>query len=127
VVYRPAIVNLQEKSNFLNSADYFLHARRRGESFGMAILESIACGLPTFAWSGGKDQHHTFLLGKDSLYDSQEDLLMKISNLANYKDISRNSDKSKEFLPGPVISKFIAVFIKPLLMEGGSLLHPYEI
>jgi glycosyltransferase involved in cell wall biosynthesis len=62
------------KAEFLRTGDFFLHARQQGESFGLAILESFAAGVPVFAFEGGEDLNHTRLVPKDYLYRNAFDL-----------------------------------------------------
>jgi hypothetical protein len=115
IIFLPAIIIKQHKVNALSSADFFLHARIMGESFGMAILEAMRLRIPVFAWEGGRDLHHTQLLSKDSLYKSPSDLLEKLIKVKEYKDIVFNYEKSLEFTKEKVIDKFERVFIRSIL------------
>jgi hypothetical protein len=109
-IFVDQIFGKQEKSNFLASADFFLHARRQGESFGISIVEAMACRVPVFAWEGGLDRNHVELLSPDSLYKNFLDLITKISNIGDYPDIHRNLLVSQRYLSGPVMQKFLKVF-----------------
>jgi glycosyltransferase involved in cell wall biosynthesis len=101
------ITDKQSKSNYLQSADFFLHARGGGESFGIAIVEAMSLGLPILAWRGGTDLNHTELLGDNSLYSDVFDLVCKIQDIRNYSDISRNYDISLNYKTEPIIEKFL--------------------
>jgi hypothetical protein len=109
-IFVDQIFGKQQKSNFLETADFFIHARSQGESFGISIVEAMACGVPVFAWEGGLDRNHVALLSPNSLYKNFLDLLFKISNLNGYTDIERNIVEAQEYLSGPVMRKFIKVF-----------------
>jgi len=115
IKFEPVIVSKQDKSNALHSADFFIHGRRMGESFGMAILEAMRCKLPVFAWEGGRDLNHTRLLTQNSLYTSSEDLFEKIIDFDSHDQIEKNYLKSLEFSGESVINRFESVFVHSLL------------
>ena len=59
-----------------------IHARKMGESFGIAIAESLYFNVPIAASNMGKDKNHTILLKNSGLIYSNEieliDLYKKI-------------------------------------------------
>ena len=110
VIYAEALYGEQDKSDLLNSADFMLHARSNGESFGLALLEAMYLKLPVLAWSGGVDRNHLELLGSHSIYKNRKQLLHKMCNIKSYKDIEGNYRKSLEYLPEPVMKSFFSVF-----------------
>ena len=101
------ISDKQCKSDYLSSADFFLHARGGGESFGIAIVEAMSVGLPVLAWHGGSDLNHTELLGNNSLYNNALDLILRIQSIREYSDVSLNYHHALEYKPEPVIEKFM--------------------
>ena len=101
------ITDKQSKSDYLQSADFFLHARSGGESFGIAIVEAMSLGLPVLAYRGGLDLNHVELLGENALYSNTFDLAQKIQSIREYADVSRNYEISLEYKPEPVIEKFL--------------------
>lgn len=105
------IHDVQKKANFINTCDCMLHARQRGESFGLSIAEFLSLNKPVLAWNGGHDRNHLELL-KDSgtLYSTEDDLNYMLNNLKDF-----NEDWTKrveEFKPEVVMKKFNEVFIK---------------
>jgi hypothetical protein len=75
LIFLPPQVDRSFVARFLNSGDVFLHARRQGESFGMAIVEALQLGLPVLSWRGGGDRNHVRLLeGLGGLYGSGRSL-----------------------------------------------------
>lgn len=105
------IHDVQKKANFINICDCMLHARQRGESFGLSIAEFLFFNKPVLAWNGGHDRNHLELL-KDSgtLYSNEDDLIYMLNNLKDF-----NEDWTKrveEFKPEIVMKKFDEVFIK---------------
>lgn len=107
-IFVDAIIDKQTKSDYLQSADFFLHARGGGESFGIAIVEAMSLGVPVLAWSGGADLNHTELLGTQSLYKNALDLYNKVQGIRQYGDISRNFKVALSFKPEPVMNKFLS-------------------
>lgn len=106
-----SIVDHQKKSNFINSCDAMLHARVRGESFGLSVCEFLHHNKPVFAWEGGIDQNHSFLLNAyDSLYN-ETNLINKLLNIEEYKKKDWKSITT-QFNPSSVINKFNEVFLK---------------
>jgi hypothetical protein len=106
-IFVGTITDKQSKSDYLQSADFFLHARLGGESFGIAIVEAMSLGLPVLAWRGGSDLNHVELLGDNSLYSNALDLVNKIQSIRDYADISRNYEIALNYKPEPVIEKLL--------------------
>lgn len=104
------IHDLQIKSNFIATCDAMIHARARGESFGLAIAEFLFHNKPVIACALGIDQNHTVML-KDSgtLYSSINELDLILRNINNIKQ--NWSGRVKEFSPENVIQKFEEVFL----------------
>lgn len=102
----------QKKSNFINSCDVMLHARVRGESFGLSICEFLFFNKPVLAWTGGHDKHHLDLL-KDGnvLYNDSVELTQQLHNVKNLGKQEDWSQRVKEFAPRPVIEQFNNVFL----------------
>lgn len=103
------IHDVKKKAAFINTCDCMLHARQRGESFGLSIAEFLTLNKPVLAWNGGHDRNHLELL-KDSgtLYNNDDDLNYILYNL---KDFDHDwSKRVEEFKPEPVMKKFKEVF-----------------
>jgi len=106
------IHSLQQKSNFINTCDAMIHARYRGESFGLSIAEFLHHNKPVIAWNGGHDRNHLEMLkGVDTLYNNEDDLSYILNNI---KDIASKEDwtqRVQEFNPHSVMNKFNQVFL----------------
>lgn len=105
------IIDLQEKTDFYLACNATIHARSGGESFGLAICESLFHNKPVLAFNGGIDQHHVQLL-KDTelLYSNPEDLWNKLLNIPNQYPVDY-SKLVEEFSPKNVMDKFNKVFL----------------
>ena len=111
VIYLDAIYNIQHKSNFINSCDVILHARERGESFGLAVAESLSQNKPVLSWEGGIDQNHVLMLsGSPTLYnqDNFYERLINCRDLINYENYSL---RAEPFKPETVMPKFKDIFL----------------
>jgi hypothetical protein len=58
----PATSDPVERSRFINTCDAMLHARRVGETFGLACAEFSAHNKPVITWAGAKCQAHIDML-----------------------------------------------------------------
>ncbi len=91
-----------ELGRFYNTLDYFLHARYRGESCGMALTESMLYGVKNICWHGGIDRNHLNLssinyYGKVSLKKILLNL-KKYDKKKNNKFRTYNEDCFNKFL-----------------------------
>ena len=100
----------QQKANFISTCDAMIHARQRGESFGLSIAEFLSLNKPVMAWNGGHDLNHLEML-KDSglLYNDTNDLHNMFYSLDNIKEDWRR--RVAEYNPTTVMKKFNEVFI----------------
>lgn len=100
----------QKKANFINTCDAMLHARMRGESFGLSIAEFLSLDKPVLAWAGGHDLNHTEML-KDSgtLYNNEMELSYLLDNCRDLKQDWRS--RVSEYQPDKVMNKFKEVFL----------------
>lgn len=112
IVFTPALFGEQAKSNFICACDAMLHARRLGESNGLAISEFLFHNKPVLAWEGGFDQNHNDMLKPhDLLYtDNEQDIYNRIVDLpnrvgGNYKQIV------EKYNPQTVMNQFKEVFL----------------
>ena len=105
------IFSPQKKSNFINTCDCMLHARLRGESFGLSVAEFLSLNKPVVSWFGGVDRNHLEMLkGSETLYNNNDDLDYILHNL---KDFNQDWTKRvEEYKPNMVMNKFNEVFLK---------------
>lgn len=112
VIFINEIHDQTKKSNFINTCDAMLHARQRGESFGLAIAEFLYFNKPVFAWNQGHDKNHLTMVNPISLYSTKDDLKEK---LFKTKAIAKSIDwkqSVEQFTPDKVMVKFNEVFIQ---------------
>jgi hypothetical protein len=104
------IHDVQRKADFINTCDAMLHARERGESFGLSIAEFLSLNKPVLAWNNGHDLNHLDML-KDSglLYNDASHLNYLLHNLPEFKQDW--TKRVEQFKPVPVMNKFKEVFL----------------
>lgn len=66
VLHFDATCDLEAKRRFVDACDAMLHARRDGETFGLACGEFALAGKPVLTWAGGEGEHRA-LLGEAAL------------------------------------------------------------
>lgn len=110
IKYIDSVVDLQKKSNFINTCDAMLHARQRGESFGLSVAEFLSQNKPVVSWSGGVDLNHVDMLkGSGTLYTNSDTLEEIIKGI---KDKNEEwSLRTSSFKPKHVMKKFEEVFL----------------
>lgn len=102
----------QKKANFILTCDAMLHARQRGESFGLSIAEFLSLNKPVLAWNDGYDKNHLSMLKKSgTLYNNALELKNMLFNIDSFKNQEDWSKRVKEFKPEIVMKEFKDVFL----------------
>ena len=113
VVFLPASTDPEEKTAFINSCDAMIHARRRGETFGLAVGEFSLRGKPVLTFGRSRERAHLDALGETALvYRDAEELYRLIAEF----DRSAPSAKSayrKHYASKPVMRQFVDNLIRP--------------
>jgi hypothetical protein len=106
----PRTTDLRVKRKFINTCDGMLHARARGETFGLACGEFAICKKPILTYSGSPERAHIDILGPDcSLYSSYETLLSLVESGSWMRDMSQNG--YLRYTPHSVMNIFRSVFL----------------
>ncbi len=107
VIFLPKTISLKEKSKFIDTCDVMLHARKDGETFGLAIAEFSSANKPIITYALSKDKEHLILLGKKAiLYNSPKDLFDILYNLKRDEIANLNWDCYSKYRPEIVIREF---------------------
>lgn len=101
--------DLDEKVAFINTCDAMVHARERGETFGLAIAEFSSKGKPVITYGNSPERNHNMVLGDKGYYYSNYDELYNI--LDNFIIPPWDCNCYKEFTPEKVMNKFKEVFL----------------
>ncbi|MFI4934113.1 MAG: glycosyltransferase [Caulobacterales bacterium] len=112
VKFLPPIYDPQAKANFIAACDGMIHARKAGESFGLAIAEFLALDKPVICWEGGKDRNHVAMVpGRERVYRSGRDLLRILTTFQPHPGTGVYRAAVASFSPEAVMRRFQAVFI----------------
>jgi glycosyltransferase involved in cell wall biosynthesis len=112
VMFINEIHDVQKKANFIETCDAMLHARSRGESFGISIAEFLSFNKPVFAWNNGYDRNHLDMLkNSGTLYNNSIELKQMLSCLDSFAKSEDWSKRVSEFKPESVMKKFKDVFL----------------
>ncbi len=123
VIFLPKTTDMVYKAKFINSCDAMIHARWRGETFGLACAEFSIKNKPVITWTGAREQAHMCMLGDKALYYTSKEDLVKILTTFK-KDSEKNWDAySSRYSPQEVMKQFDAVFIQPLVSAKKSNKH----
>jgi len=111
IIFLPKNIDKIYISKFINTCDAYLHARKQGESFGIAVGEFSICNKPIITWKNSKEKSHIKILGdKTLLYENKKDLYKLIDEFV--PDPSKIWDSySEKYNPKVVMDKFKKVFI----------------
>jgi hypothetical protein len=114
VIFAEGTYNLQHKSNFINTCDYMIHARSRGESFGLAISEFLFHDKPVISWKNGLDQSHINMLGDSGIwYHDFESCFTVLKNISkNTKPQGTHKAIVSKYSPEIVMKQFNEIFLQ---------------
>ena len=76
--FLPATIDPGEKRAFLDACDGMIHARERGETFGLAVAEFAVLGKPVITWARSPESFHLEALGEGHLLYTDSSSLRRI-------------------------------------------------
>jgi len=111
IIYLNTIADMHDKVKFINTCDALLHARLRGETFGLTCGEFSVKNKPVFTYGLSPEKNHIEILkDKAIIYNSESELFKKINKFEPLPD--KNWDMYFEkFNPSAVMQKFKTVFL----------------
>lgn len=113
IIFLPPNINIEYKVKFINTCDAYIHARRRGETFGLAIGEFSIKNKPIITWSESEEKSHLHILGdKAILYKTKDELYSLLQNFIPSPHCNWDC-YSDLFSPKRVMDQFNKVFIEP--------------
>ena len=75
IIYLPGNTDMIFKRKFINTCDALIHARERGETFGLTCGEFSICNKPVITWNNSYEKEHNLILKEKAvLYNNQNDL-----------------------------------------------------
>lgn len=92
--------SIHQKAIFRKTCDFMLHARQRGETFGLSIAEYLSSNVPVISYLNSPEKNHELLLKDKGIWYRDSDELNNILNLIANKKQTRHTDYTeliKEF------------------------------
>jgi len=112
IIFLPGTWCLEEKSAFVNACDAMIHARRYGETFGLACGEFALENKPVITYSDSGERNHIEVLGERGIYYNTYEKVYDIFN--NFKSYIKYDDyyvPYTQFSPEIIMDKFNKVFL----------------
>jgi len=112
IIFLPELTTQIQKVEFINTCDAMLHARMRGETFGIAVGEFSFLGKRILTYDRSPEQAHLGNLGSGAsplAYSDKRDLLHYFEELSQQALGPRFG--YQQFSPDRVMDKFNEVFL----------------
>jgi glycosyltransferase involved in cell wall biosynthesis len=92
VIYLPGNSDMKYKRKFINSCDALIHARSRGETFGLTCGEFAICEKPVITYGLSQENEHLLILKEKAvIYNNEIELTDILLNFSKDKyDVSNN-------------------------------------
>jgi hypothetical protein len=92
IIYLPGNADMIFKRKFINTCDALIHARERGETFGLTSGEFSICKKPVITWGGSNEREHLLILKEKAvIYNTPNDLYNILETFTKNKyDVSEN-------------------------------------
>lgn len=117
IIHLGKIIDLEQKTKFINTCDVMIHARQMGETFGAAVSEFSIRNKPVLTCRSGDKAHLDILKDKCFIYSNAESLY----NIVNYVYANNDVIKTKDwnayidYTPERIMDDFNEKFIKQCL------------
>jgi hypothetical protein len=106
IVYLPRTIDMYTKRKFINTCDVMLHARNRGETFGLSCGEFAVCGKPVITFRDSPEKAHIDTLNDKSLLYWDAKSLEDILESKSWEAIDMNGNGYTLYTPETVMKQF---------------------
>jgi glycosyltransferase involved in cell wall biosynthesis len=112
VIFIDGTTDQEQKVAFINTCDVMIHARERGETFGLAIAEFSSKNKPIITYSLSPEKCHIDILGDKGIYYTDYLSLYNILSNIQLSDVKgKEWNCYQDFTPENVMNKFNQVFL----------------
>ena len=112
VIFVKGTTDQEQKVAFINTCDVMIHARERGETFGLAVAEFSSKNKPIITYFDSPERNHLVQLGNKGFYYSNYSELLNILLNIQLSDIQHKEwNQYTDFTPEKVINQFNNVFL----------------
>ncbi len=109
ILYLPRTTDAYVKRKFINTCDVMLHARLRGETFGLSCGEFAVCGKPVITYGASLERAHIDTLGDKALLYSTAETLRTILETESWKRVDMKDNGYTAYSPKAVMEVFRAL------------------
>jgi hypothetical protein len=112
IIFIEGTTNQEQKVAFINTCDIMIHARERGETFGLAIAEFSSKNKPIITYKLSPERNHIEILQDKGIYYSNYNELYSILDDITHNDIIQKEwNCYQDFTPKLVMDKFNKIFL----------------
>ena len=112
IIFLPGSYEFYRKISFINTCDGCLHARAKGESFGLTIAEFSIKNKPVIISTSSVDSAHIEMLGDKCIkYQDPNSLTYAITNFNLIKNSKPDWNAYMEYTPDKVMLQFKKIFL----------------
>lgn len=113
VIFVEGTTDQEQKVAFINTCDVMIHARERGETFGLAIAEFSSKNKPIITYYNSPERCHIDILGDKGLYYTDYSSLYNILSNIQKSDIENKEwNCYQDFTPKNIMNEFNQVFLQ---------------
>jgi hypothetical protein len=113
IIHLDRNIDLDFKVAFINTCDAMIHARKGGETFGLAIAEFSSKNKPIITCPCGDSEHIKILGDKALKYTSKAELLDIFKNIKSILQSSDDWNCYKYYTPQNIMSLFNKLIFRP--------------
>ena len=114
IIYLSGESDVNFKRKFINTCDALIHARSRGETFGLTCGEFSICEKPVITFGLSNEREHLIILGDKAIkYNSKKELDEILLNF-NPKNFNMKDNGYKKYSPENVMKIFKETYLKTL-------------
>lgn len=112
VLFIEGTTDLAQKTAFINTCDVMLHARWRGETFGLAIAEFSTRNKPIITYGNSRERSHIEILGNKGIYYYDYQSLYTILMNIQKSDLQNKEwNCYQQYTPEKVMKQFNDIFL----------------
>ena len=112
IIYMEKTHDMHKKRQFINTSDALIHARYRGETFGLTCGEFATCKKQILSFSSSIETEHLHILNdKVLLYKNPEELYNILINLKDLSKDMANNGYITKCNPEYIMERFNNVFL----------------
>jgi hypothetical protein len=113
IIFVKGTTDTEQKVAFINTCDMMIHARGRGETFGLAIAEFSTKNKPIITYGNSRERNHIDILGdKGFYYYDYSSLYNMLINISKSDIENKEWNCYQEHTPERIMDRFNNIFLK---------------